>query len=165
MGSKCGSIGYWMGQARNCSLFLPLRTAFTRYTGRRTRVFTSPVALSLLITLGSTSVSCSLSPAPSCFSRAFSLSMFTCSCFGSSRKCLLPHLISQLKELSLNIRTVPLSLLARNRASSDRTRVMRYQNWDVLLFPRDSRIPIQEFDTKCFALDQSKFCNCSKDAF
>ncbi|KAK5063173.1 hypothetical protein LTR84_005249 [Exophiala bonariae] len=30
---------------------------------------------------------------------------------------------------------------------------MRYQNWDVLLFPADSRVPLQEFDTKCFALN------------
>jgi hypothetical protein len=26
---------------------------------------------------------------------------------------------------------------------------MRYQNWDVLLFPGNSRIPIQEFNTAC----------------
>ncbi|EXJ64638.1 hypothetical protein A1O7_00975 [Cladophialophora yegresii CBS 114405] len=32
---------------------------------------------------------------------------------------------------------------------------MRYQNWDVLLFPGDCRTPIQEFDTKCFVLDQN----------
>ncbi|KAJ9498717.1 2-isopropylmalate synthase (Alpha-isopropylmalate synthase) (Alpha-IPM synthetase) [Exophiala xenobiotica] len=32
---------------------------------------------------------------------------------------------------------------------------MRYQNWDVLLFPADSKIPIQEFDTKCYALEQN----------
>ncbi|KIV89274.1 hypothetical protein PV10_08852 [Exophiala mesophila] len=31
---------------------------------------------------------------------------------------------------------------------------MRYQDWDVLLFPAESRVPVQEFDTKCFALDQ-----------
>jgi hypothetical protein len=34
---------------------------------------------------------------------------------------------------------------------------MRYQSWDVLLFPQDSRTPIQEFDTKCFVLDQSQW--------
>ena len=33
---------------------------------------------------------------------------------------------------------------------------MRYQSWDVLLFPLESRIPFQEFDTKCFALDQGQ---------
>jgi hypothetical protein len=38
---------------------------------------------------------------------------------------------------------------------------MRYQNWDVLLFPADSRVPLQEFDTKCFALDPSKCQLCS----
>jgi hypothetical protein len=27
---------------------------------------------------------------------------------------------------------------------------MRYENWDVILFPRDSHIPIQEFKTSCF---------------
>lgn len=26
---------------------------------------------------------------------------------------------------------------------------MRYQNWDVLLFPGDSRTPLQEFKTQC----------------
>jgi len=29
---------------------------------------------------------------------------------------------------------------------------MRYLHWDVLLFPDESRIPIQEFDVKCHAL-------------
>ncbi|KIW44504.1 uncharacterized protein PV06_02967 [Exophiala oligosperma] len=32
---------------------------------------------------------------------------------------------------------------------------MRYQHWDVLLFPGDSKIPIQEFDTRCYALEQA----------
>ncbi|KAI1628982.1 hypothetical protein EDD37DRAFT_30955 [Exophiala viscosa] len=32
---------------------------------------------------------------------------------------------------------------------------MRYQTWDVLLFPGDSKVPIQEFDTKCYAIDQN----------
>ncbi|KAJ4551931.1 hypothetical protein HRR78_003497 [Exophiala dermatitidis] len=32
---------------------------------------------------------------------------------------------------------------------------MRYQNWDVLLFPGGSRVPIQEFDTKCYGLEQN----------
>ncbi|RJE19698.1 hypothetical protein PHISCL_07973 [Aspergillus sclerotialis] len=27
---------------------------------------------------------------------------------------------------------------------------MRYENWDVLLFPENSKIPIQEFKTQCF---------------
>lgn len=31
---------------------------------------------------------------------------------------------------------------------------MRYQDWDVLLFPGESKIPIQEFDTKCQVLEQ-----------
>ncbi|EXJ85498.1 2-isopropylmalate synthase [Capronia coronata CBS 617.96] len=32
---------------------------------------------------------------------------------------------------------------------------MRYQNWDVLMFPGSSRVPIQEFDTKCYGLEQN----------
>lgn len=32
---------------------------------------------------------------------------------------------------------------------------MRFSNWDILLFPEDSRIPIQEFEVKCQALPQS----------
>jgi hypothetical protein len=27
---------------------------------------------------------------------------------------------------------------------------MRYENWDVLLFPEGSKVPIQEFRTQCF---------------
>lgn len=27
---------------------------------------------------------------------------------------------------------------------------MRYETWDVLLFPEGSRVPIQEFKTQCF---------------
>lgn len=27
---------------------------------------------------------------------------------------------------------------------------MRYENWDVLLFPSGSKVPIQEFKTQCF---------------
>lgn len=27
---------------------------------------------------------------------------------------------------------------------------MRYENWDVLLFPEDSSAPLQEFKTQCF---------------
>lgn len=35
---------------------------------------------------------------------------------------------------------------------------MRYQNWDVLLFPGHSRIPIQEFNSAChILLDQGKW--------
>jgi hypothetical protein len=26
---------------------------------------------------------------------------------------------------------------------------MRYQNWDVLIFPGDSNVPLQEFNTTC----------------
>lgn len=26
---------------------------------------------------------------------------------------------------------------------------MRYQNWDVLIFPQRSRVPVQEFRTGC----------------
>ena len=30
--------------------------------------------------------------------------------------------------------------------------IMRYQDWDVLLFPRGSRAPLQEFRTGCFVI-------------
>jgi hypothetical protein len=33
---------------------------------------------------------------------------------------------------------------------------MRYQNWDVLLFPGASRVPIQEFETKFHVLSASQ---------
>jgi hypothetical protein len=34
---------------------------------------------------------------------------------------------------------------------------MRYDDWDVILFPRDSHVPIQEFKTACYnAQDSSK---------
>lgn len=33
--------------------------------------------------------------------------------------------------------------------------MMRYLNWDVLLFPEDLKIPIQEFDIRCYALPVS----------
>lgn len=28
---------------------------------------------------------------------------------------------------------------------------MRYDSWDVILFPRDSLVPLQEFRTACYA--------------
>jgi hypothetical protein len=42
---------------------------------------------------------------------------------------------------------------------SDRWSVtMRYDDWDVILFPKDSPVPIQEFKTACYhAQDSSKF--------
>ena len=27
---------------------------------------------------------------------------------------------------------------------------MRYDDWDVILFPKDSHVPIQEFKTACY---------------
>lgn len=39
--------------------------------------------------------------------------------------------------------------------SSIPTRKMRYENWDVLLFPESSKVPIREFKTQC-AVAQSK---------
>lgn len=27
---------------------------------------------------------------------------------------------------------------------------MRYENWDILLFPEGSKVPVQEFKTQCF---------------
>lgn len=29
---------------------------------------------------------------------------------------------------------------------------MRYRNWDVLLFPVGSKVPVQEFKTQCFVI-------------
>lgn len=35
---------------------------------------------------------------------------------------------------------------------------MRYEDWDVILFPRDSHVPIQEFKTACYSSqDASKW--------
>jgi len=34
--------------------------------------------------------------------------------------------------------------------SSNRTPAMRYDDWDVILFPKDSHVPIQEFKTACY---------------
>lgn len=31
---------------------------------------------------------------------------------------------------------------------------MRYENWDVLLFPESSKVPIQEFRTQCFVTQE-----------
>ena len=33
--------------------------------------------------------------------------------------------------------------------------IMRYENWDVLLFPEGSKVPIQEFKTQCFVTKDS----------
>jgi hypothetical protein len=36
---------------------------------------------------------------------------------------------------------------------------MRYDDWDVILFSRDSHVPIQEFKTACYgSQDASKYC-------
>lgn len=34
--------------------------------------------------------------------------------------------------------------------SYNHTPTMRYDDWDVILFPKDSHVPIQEFKTACF---------------
>lgn len=34
---------------------------------------------------------------------------------------------------------------------------MRYLNWDVLLFPAGSKVPIQEFKTGCYAVQDPEF--------
>lgn len=36
------------------------------------------------------------------------------------------------------------------RSQRDRA-AMRYENWDVLLFPEGSKVPVQEFKTQCFS--------------
>jgi hypothetical protein len=45
--------------------------------------------------------------------------------------------------------------LFENRPLQQTTSSMRYQNWDILLFPGGSRVPIQEFDTKFHVLTSS----------
>lgn len=36
---------------------------------------------------------------------------------------------------------------------------MRYGDWDVLLFPADSRVPIKEFQVRCILVhDEGKSC-------
>jgi hypothetical protein len=43
------------------------------------------------------------------------------------------------------------------------SRAMRFENWDVLLFPEGSKVPIQEFKTQCFVTkDVGAFCLPSK---
>lgn len=38
---------------------------------------------------------------------------------------------------------------------------MRYDNWDIILFPEDSNIPIQEYKTACyFSHDEGKVASC-----
>ncbi|TAQ89564.1 hypothetical protein B7494_g2131 [Chlorociboria aeruginascens] len=40
---------------------------------------------------------------------------------------------------------------------------MRYQNWDVLIFPNDSKIPMQEFKTTCQVIQDSEFHYSQRD--
>jgi hypothetical protein len=35
---------------------------------------------------------------------------------------------------------------------------MRYDNWDVILFPKDSHVPIQEFKTACYNVQNAGKC-------
>lgn len=43
------------------------------------------------------------------------------------------------------------NLITKKRAAVLRESfIMRYENWDVLLFPANSKVPIQEFKTQCF---------------
>lgn len=35
---------------------------------------------------------------------------------------------------------------------------MRYDNWDVILFPKDSAVPIQEFRTACYTTHDERQC-------
>ena len=40
---------------------------------------------------------------------------------------------------------------------------MRYQNWDVLLFPEVSKVPLQEFKTSCHVIhDHGRRCFCHR---
>ena len=31
---------------------------------------------------------------------------------------------------------------------------MRYQDWDILLYPKDCEVPFKEFKTTCFAVQE-----------
>jgi hypothetical protein len=42
------------------------------------------------------------------------------------------------------------------RVSPTCSPAMRYENWDVILFPRDSLVPIQEFKTACYATQNER---------
>lgn len=49
--------------------------------------------------------------------------------------------------------TVAAFWLRKHRATLDscyRLPAMRYDNWDIILFPEDSNIPIQEYRTACY---------------
>jgi hypothetical protein len=35
---------------------------------------------------------------------------------------------------------------------------MRYDDWDVILFPKESHVPIQEFKTACYHAQHSSKC-------
>lgn len=35
---------------------------------------------------------------------------------------------------------------------------MRYEDWDVLLFPKDSKIPLKEFKTQCHVVHDNGKC-------
>ena len=48
---------------------------------------------------------------------------------------------------TIHPRQSPIAHLAEFQGFSS---VMRYDNWDVILFPQDSAIPIQEFRTACY---------------
>lgn len=34
---------------------------------------------------------------------------------------------------------------------------MRYLNWDVLLFPAESKVPLQEFKSGCYVVQDPEF--------
>lgn len=37
---------------------------------------------------------------------------------------------------------------------------MRYEDWDLLIFPQDSKVPLQEFKTQCHVVhDPGKIAN------
>jgi hypothetical protein len=36
---------------------------------------------------------------------------------------------------------------------------MRYQNWDVLIFPERSKVPLQEFKTQCLVTQDHGRCS------
>ena len=37
---------------------------------------------------------------------------------------------------------------------SSKPDVMRYQDWDILLYPKDCEVPFKEFKTTCYAVQE-----------
>jgi hypothetical protein len=35
---------------------------------------------------------------------------------------------------------------------------MRFENWDAIIFPQESHVPVQEFKTACYNTNDSRTC-------